>query len=255
MSAHPERSRTTVKTAAPAADEDCGRGGSAPATTRQKGVPAMGEETTAGRARAPGVGTGRKVALSTAALGAAGVLAVTGTHASFTASVSRGHTVSTSVSELVLGATGAATNRLGLDALDVQPGAVVRRAFDITNAGRSTFSAYTVRTTVISSSLLDTDAVNGLQARLERCSGPWVESGTSPDLSYTCSDGAGGAGAVTEVLSERPISISPPAALAGMASTAPGGTDHVLLTLRLPSTAGNAFENQMTSITYTFDAS
>jgi hypothetical protein len=42
--------------------------------------------------------------------------------------------------------------------------------------------------------------------------------------------------------------------LAGMASASPNGTDHLLLTETLPSTADNSFQNQMTAVTFTFNA-
>lgn len=197
--------------------------------------------------QAPVLGTRRKVLLSAAAIGVSATLAVTGTLASFSASVSRGHTLTTGVPTLVLGATGAATNRLGIDATGLSPGAVVYRAFDITNNGTVPFTSYSVSTTATTSSLLNTDTVNGLQARLERCSAPWVESGPSPDFTYTCS------GTRSEVLAYRPV-VMASVPLAGMASASPNGTDHLLLTETLPSTADNSFQNQMTAVTFTFNA-
>lgn len=99
------------------------------------------------------LGTRRKVLLSVAALGAAGAVAVTGTYASFTASVSRGHQVTTGVPQLVLGAVGTSGNRLGVDALNIGPGDSLYRAFDLTNTGTTTFTSLVVSTDVTTSSL------------------------------------------------------------------------------------------------------
>ncbi|WP_143028742.1 hypothetical protein [Quadrisphaera sp. DSM 44207] len=173
---------------------------------------------------------------------------MSGTYASFTASVSRGHTVTTAVPLLELGATGTAANRLGVDALALAPGDVYRRAFDVTNSGTAAFAAYTVSTTATTSSLLDTDGTNGLQVKLERCSAPWTETGTGPALAYTCP------GTTALALPARRVAMTA-VPLSGMLSAAPGGTDHMLLTVTLPATADNSFQNQMSAITYTFNGS
>lgn len=203
-------------------------------------------------ARTPGtgirLGTRRKLLLSTAAAGAAVAVMVTGTYASFSASASRGHQVTTGVPQLVLGATGAATNRLGVDALNLAPGESVYRSFDVTNGGTSSFATMTLSTEATTSSVLDTDAVNGLQARVERCSAPWTESGTSPALTYTCS------GTRSTVVALRPVRMTS-VPLTGMASATPDGTDHLLLTEMLPASADNTFVNQMSALTFTVNAS
>ena len=175
------------------------------------------------------------------------MVAVTGTMAGSSTSVSRGHTVATGVPDLLLGATGAATNRLGVDTTGLSPGSSFAKAFDLTNAGSTYFTSYSMTTSFATSSLLDTDAVNGLQVRLERCSDPWVESGTLPAFSYSCP------GTRTTVVAYRPIAMSA-VPLTGMASVTPGATDHMLLTELLPSTADNSFQNLSTAVTFTFDA-
>ena len=45
------------------------------------------------------------------------------------------------------------------------------------------------------------------------------------------------------------------AALASMVSAAPSGVDHLLLTETLPSTADNSFQNLVSSVTFTLQAS
>jgi len=196
------------------------------------------------------LGNRRKVLLSLGALGAAAAVAVTGTFAAFTASVSRGHQVTTGTPTLVLGAAGAATNRLGIDIAGLSPGQSYYRSFDLQNTGTSTFSTLAVDTQVTSSSLLDTDATNGLQAMIESCSAPWVESGVSPAYTYTCPSGA----TRSTVLSSRPVKINA-IAVPGLNALTAMGLDHLLLTESLPLSADNRFQNQMTALTYEFNAS
>lgn len=194
------------------------------------------------------LGTRRKLLLSVAAVGASVAVMAVGTYASFTASASRGHQVTTGVPQLVLGDTGAASNRLGIDALNIAPGETWYRSFDVTNGGSAHFSTVTLSTDVTTSSILDSDPVNGLQARIERCSVPWVEAGAQPDFTYTC------AGTRTVVVPFRPV-VMTTVPLPGMHVLNPGGTDHLLLTEMLPTTADSTFVNRMTALTFIINAS
>jgi len=194
------------------------------------------------------LGNKRKVLLSIAALGASTAVMVTGTYAAFTASASRGHQVNTGVPVLTLGAVGSNTNRLGIDAIDLAPGQSIYRSFDLLNTGTTTFDTLTASTEISVSSILDTDAVRGLQATLESCSVAWVESGTSPNYTYSCS------GTRTTVFGSRPVTMTN-VPLTGLNAANGGGTDHLMLTETLPSTADNSFINKMTALTYTFIAS
>lgn len=199
----------------------------------------------AGRVR---LGTNRKVLLSVAALGASTAVMVTGTYAAFTASASRGHQVTTGVPVLTLGATGTLANRLGVDAIGLGPGDLVYRAFDLSNTGSTTFTAMAMSTEVTTSSILDTDTVNGLQSQLESCSSVWTESGTTPNFTYSCS------GTRTTVIPFRPVGMTN-VPMNALLSRTGGGTDHLLVTEKLPSTADNTFINKMTALTYAFTAS
>jgi spore coat-associated protein N len=206
-------------------------------STQQHGDPAPRRE----------LGTGRKLVLSAAALGASVAVAVTGTTAAFSASAGRGHSLSTGVPQLVLGATGGATNRLDVDAVNLSPGEPVYRAFDVTNSGTTRFTAFTLVSTVNPHSPLDTDTTNGLKVRLERCSTPWSESGSGASLAYTCS------GTRTEVLASRPVAMTGQA-LGPMDAATPGATDHLLLTEMLSPTADNGFQGLSTALTFTINA-
>lgn len=95
--------------------------------------------------------------------------------------------------------------------------------------------------------MLDTDATNGLQLAIDRCSVPWTESGTSPAFTYTCS------GTTSTVLATRPV-IGSNLALSNLSALTAGATDHLRVTLSFPSSAGNTFQGVSSAITYTFTA-
>jgi spore coat-associated protein N len=120
------------------------------------------------------------------------------------------------------------------------PGDTLQRSFDLT----SDSSQVTLTTTASPSTKLDTDATNGLQMVIQRCSVAWTESG--PPYTYTCG------GSTSTVLAGRQV-IGTDLALAGL--TGGGTTDHLRLTLTLPAGADNTFQNLSSTITYAFTAS
>ena len=80
------------------------------------------------------------------------------------------------------------------------PGDTVQRAVQLSNAaGQQDLSSVTLSTTAPTSSLLDTDATNGLQLVVDACSVPWTEAGTAPAYTYTCS------GVTKPVLASRAV--------------------------------------------------
>ena len=170
----------------------------------------------------------------------------TGVYATFTSSANASHTVSTATVGLALGTSGAPTNRLTVNATAMFPADVYYRSVDLTNSGSHALSAISLTTTASVSSLLDTDATNGLQMLLQRCSVAWTESGSSPNFTYTCS------GATTSVLSTRAV-IGAGLALTNITATAVSTTDHLLLSMTLPSTADNTFQGQTSTISFTFN--
>ncbi|MCU1452823.1 MAG: hypothetical protein JWN46_969 [Acidimicrobiales bacterium] len=187
----------------------------------------------------------KKVLLSLAALGAAGGMAGFGTYAAFTSSTSASQNVSSGTVTIALGSTGASTNRLTVAASAVAPGDTMQRSVDLINGGSIDLAAITLSTTATTSSLLDTDATNGLQMVVDKCSVPWTESGTTPAFTYTCS------GTTTSVIATRAV-IGSNLAMSSLASLTAGATDHLRVTLTLPSAAGNTFQNQASTISYTF---
>jgi spore coat-associated protein N len=188
-----------------------------------------------------------KLLVSLAVVAAAASVAGLGTFATFTSSTSASHTVSSGTVTIALGAVGPA-NRLTVNATGVAPGDTMQRAFDLSNSGSIDLTAAPTLTTSASpSSLLDTDATNGLQMVIDKCSVAWTESG--PPYTYTCS------GTTTSVLASRAV-IGSAIALSNVSDlvTAGAGPDHLRLTLTLPSAAGNTFQNLTSTLTYTFNA-
>ena len=189
----------------------------------------------------------RKILLSIAAVGAAASIASLGTFATFTDSESATTgNVSTGTVAIGLGASGA-NNRLSVGATGLVPGDTIQRRVVLSNDGSENLASITLTTTAPTSSILDTDATDGLQMKIERCSVAWVESVTTP-YTYTC------AGSTTSVLARRAV-IGTTMALGNLGSvTAGASADDLRVTLDLPTTAGNTFQNKTSTITYTFDA-
>jgi spore coat-associated protein N len=187
--------------------------------------------------------TPNKLIASIAVLGAAASIAGLATFATFTSTTSSSHTISSGTVTIALGATGASTNRLNIGASAVAPGDTIQRSVDLSNSGSLDLASVTLTTSASPSSLLDTDATNGLQMVIDKCSQAWTESG--PPYTYTCG------GSTSSVLASRAV-IGGNLTLSNLGSTSAGATDHLRVTLTLPSGAGNTLQNLSSTITYAF---
>ena len=181
--------------------------------------------------------SGRKLLLSIAVLGAAASIAGFGTFATFTSSTSATHTIASGTLSLT-----APFSRLGTGASPIAAGDTMQRAIDLSYSGSINFGSATLTTSATTSSGLDTDATNGLQIAIDKCSQAWTESG--PPYTYTCG------GSTSTVLASRAL-IGSNIALSNLALTS-GATDHLRVTISLPSSAGNTLQNQSSTINYTF---
>lgn len=186
---------------------------------------------------------GAKVAASFAVVGVASAVAGLGTFATFTSSTSASNTVATGTVVIALGSTGASTNRLNIDASDVAAGDTIQRSFDLSNTGSIDLSGVTLTSSASPTSLLDTDATDGLQMVIDRCSTTWTESGSAP-YTYTCG------GSTSTVIASRAV-IGSTLTMSNLTLTA-GSTDHLRVTLTLPSGAGNTFQGLSSTVTYAF---
>ena len=187
-----------------------------------------------------------KLVGSLAILGVAASIAGLGTFATFTSSTSASQAISSGTVSIALGATGAVTNRLTVNATNIVPGDTIQRSVDLTSSSSDPLGSVSLTTTASPTSLLDTDATNGLQMTIASCSVPWTESGTSPAFTYTCG------GTTTPVVASRAV-IGSNISLTGLnVLSSASATDHLRVTLSLPTTAGNTFQGLNSTITYTF---
>ena len=184
---------------------------------------------------------GRKLLLTIAILGATASIAGLGTFATFTSSTSASHTVSSGTVVIALGATGASTNRLNVDATAIAPGDTIQRSVDLIDQGTVNLASVTLTTSATTSSILNTDTTYGLQMVIDKCSQAWTESG--PPYTYTCG------GSTSSVLSSRPV-IQSGVTLSNLSSLTAGATDHLRVTLSFPTGADNSFQNKSSTIQY-----
>jgi len=185
-----------------------------------------------------------RLALSIALILVAVALAGVGAFAAFTSSASVSQSITSGTVTIALGATGTADNRLNIAATGVVPGDTIQRAVNVSNTGNQDIASITLTTAASASSLLDTDATDGLQMVIERCSVAWTEGGSAPAYTYTCS------GTTSTVLASRAV-IGSGLSLSNLGLTA-GTTNHLRVTLTLPSTAGNTLQGLTSVIAYTF---
>jgi hypothetical protein len=135
---------------------------------------------------------------------------------------------------------------LTVGATGILPGDTLQRAVDLTNngvGGSDNLSSITLTTSASPSTLLDTDATNGLQMVIDKCTVAWTES--AAPYTYTCG------GTTTSVLASRAV-IGSNIALSGLASTTTGSTDKLRVTLTLPGAAPNTMQGLSSTLTYTF---
>ena len=190
-----------------------------------------------------------KVLVTVAAVGTAAGVAGLGTFGTFTDTTSASKPVDSGIVDLNLAAVGVA-NRLTVAAVNVVPGDTMQRAFNL-SGGNSTspLGSVTLTSVASTSSLLDTEATDGLQVKIEKCSLPtgWVEAGVAPAYTYTCP-----LGTVSTVMAERPV-IGSNVSVTGLDSlSTAGATDALRMTLTLPSAAGNNLQDQASTIAFTF---
>ncbi|NUP75817.1 MAG: hypothetical protein HOQ07_14425 [Sinomonas sp.] len=188
--------------------------------------------------------TSGKLLASAALIGAAASVAGLGTYGAFTSTTSASESVSSGTVVIGLGASGA-NNRLSVAATGIVPGDTIQRAVTLSNSGTQNLASATLTTTATTTSKLDTDAVNGLQVAIDDCSVAWTEAGAAPAYTYTCS------GTTTSVLASRAV-IGSNVSLANLASVTASGTDHLRVTVSLPSGADNSFQGLSSTVNFSF---
>ena len=188
--------------------------------------------------------TARKVLGSLGVVGAAAAVAGMGTFGTFTDSTAPlNASVTSGTLSLDLNATNS-TASLPMNATGFVPGDTISRSVDLANTGNLAFAGISMASTATTSSLLDTDKVNGLQLSVKSCPVNWTESLTNGVATYTCS------GTTTNVVNSGAAVTS--ATLTGIASLNAGGTDHLVVTLTLPAGADNTFQGKTSALSISF---
>ena len=188
---------------------------------------------------------GTKVLATLALIGAAASIAGLGTYATFTSSTpAEAQAITSGTVNIALGTDGTSANRLDIGATDIAPGDTIQRAVDLSNAGSTIdLGSLTLDTSASPSSALDTDAANGLQMTVDRCSVAWTEAG--PPYVYTCG------GTTQTVLASTPV-IGSNLMLSNLSAMTAGQTDHLRVTLSLPATADNSMQGLASTIDFVF---
>ena len=180
-----------------------------------------------------------KIMGSVGVVGAAAAVAGMGTFGAFTDTTTPAPvSIQSGVVSIALSAAdGTATVPLAFTG--VVPGASASQALDLVNDGDSALSEVRLATVATQSSVMDTDTVNGLQMTVQSCSVAWTE-----DLACT--------GDVRTLLAAGPVIRD--AQLANPASVTAGVTDHLVVTLSLPASAGDTFKDKSSGLALTFTA-
>jgi spore coat-associated protein N len=184
-------------------------------------------------------------ATGTAVLVIAAALAGVGAYAGYTGTASQAQSVASGTVTVALGAGGASTNRLSVTVPSMVIGATIYRGFDLNVSGTADLASVTLTTSFSPSSILNTDATDGLHIVIDKCSVAWTEAGTSPDFTYSCG------GTTTSVLASRAIAGTS-IALSNLTLTA-GATNHLRLSVSLPGPATSVL-GWTSTCTWSFNA-
>jgi hypothetical protein len=184
--------------------------------------------------------TARKIVGSLAVIGTAAAVAGLGTFGTFTDSTTP---ISTQVQSGTVSINLSSGTALSTSATGLVPGDTMTRAVTLINDGNSALSSVSLGVTATAPSVLTTDTLNGLQLTLSSCPVAWTQGGTPTAPTYTCS------GTPTQISTGPAVgNRSIPTA----ASLTPGGTDHLVYTLTLPTSADNTFQNKSATLSLVF---
>lgn len=188
--------------------------------------------------------TATKVVASVALVAGAASVAGLGTFGAFSSTTSASQEVASGT--VVLGSAAPST---AVKVGGLVPADSVQRAVTLTRAaGSEKFGSVKLTTTASGATKLSSDVVNGLQVSVDECSAPWTVAGTS----LTCAASA----TTTPVIATRAV-VAEGLDLAGPLArvNAAGAASYLRVTLSLPATANNDFQNLGTTVGFTFDAS
>ena len=173
----------------------------------------------------------KRVVLTVAVVVAGTGAVLGGAFATFTDTTSAGPQPISS-GELVL-AVGPTNDSTGV-VTSIAPGDTITREVDL-NSVTSTINDATITFGISASpsSLLDSDATNGLHVQVQTCPVAWTKGAGTPPT-YSC-----GGDNTTTVLASTPVATleSTPASLTSLNSLTAGGQDYMVITFTFPSGA------------------
>jgi hypothetical protein len=187
--------------------------------------------------------TTRKVVGSLAIAGAAAAVAGLGTFGTFTSSTTPVATQVSTGNVAINLAQPSGSYTIPATTTGFVPGDSLTRAVTLNNTGTAAMSSITFATTATASNLLTTDVVNGLQLAVRSCSVPYTQGGTAAAPTYTC-------GGTEKVLTSGSALTS--VQLPGLASLNPGGSDNLVFSISLPTSADNSFQGLSNTLNLTF---
>ena len=183
----------------------------------------------------------RKVVGSLAIIGTAAAVAGMGTFGSFTDSTTP---VDTTIQSGTLSINANQTGyAVPVTTAGFVPGDSLTRAVNLVNDGSAPLGSINFTSTATASSILTTDPINGLQLSLKSCSVPWTQGGSASAPTYACSG-------TTQTLANGPVVQS--VTLANPAALNAGGTDHLVFSISLPTSADNTFQGKTASLSLSF---
>lgn len=120
----------------------------------------------------------------------------------------------------------------------VSPGDSATRTINLVNDGSAALQSVGLATVATTSSILDSDPVNGLQMQIDDCSVAWAAGVCSGEQRAVLASGP----------AARTVTLANPFGLAA------GATDHLAVTIGLPVSAGDTFKSQSSALSLTFTA-
>jgi predicted ribosomally synthesized peptide with SipW-like signal peptide len=185
--------------------------------------------------------TARKVVGSLALIGTAAAVAGMGTFGSFTDSTTP---VDTTIQSGTLSIN---VNQAGyavpVTTAGFVPGDSITRAVNLVNDGSAPLGSVNFNSAATAGSILTSDTLNGLQLSLKSCSVAWTQGGTASAPTYTC------AGTTTTLANGAAVTSAP---LNNPASLNPGGTDYLVFSVSLPTSADNTFQGKSATLSLSF---
>jgi len=169
--------------------------------------------------------------------------------ASYTAAASAPHVTSTGDVAVTIGASGTSDNRLTIGST-LSPGDSAQRKLALTiDTDGSPLGAVVLSTSGSNGPpTFVTDATDGLQLWIARCSSEWTESGSQPDWTYACS------GTQHDVLgtSASPVPVLQSNVTLGNLALSDGATNYLLVRLSFPATAPGSMLDESSDITFSW---